>query len=228
MTIEAREPFRFYTRQNLTFLTGRRAKNLPELLAGIREAKVSSIYYHTHHFLVRHEFLSPEPPNDFAYWISSILQEKVLGEEVASIDLREYSNLEDIRKKIINVIEKSRILAADQHLRHAPPGEEFHFMESQSFVFPTRYVASSLAEFRQCLEQVSIHSIYFHIFEARLRERESDFSFWLRNSLHETKLALEFLQFDPYTQTLENLRRTLIRLTDQRLKREGDGKSTGL
>ena len=228
MTVEAREAFHFYTSQNLTFLTGRRAKDLPELLAGIREAKESSIYHHTHHFLARHEFLSPEPPNDFAYWISCILQEKVLGEEVASIDLREYANLEDIRKKIINVIENSTALDADQRLRHAPPGEEFHFMETQSFVFPTRYVATSLVEFRECLERVSTHSIYFHVFEARLRERESDFSFWLRNSLHETKLALEFLQFDPYTQTLENLRRTLIRLADQRLKREGDGKTSRL
>ena len=228
MTIEAREPFHFYTRQNLTFLTGRKAKNLSELLSGIKDAKESSIYHHTHHFLAQHEFLSPEPPNDFAYWITHILQDKVLGEEVASIDLRVYSNLEDMRKKIVEVIEGSGSSSPDAHLRHAPPGEEFHFMESQSFVFPTRYVASSLVEFRECLEHVSIHSIYYHIFEARLRGRESDFSLWVRNSLQEERLAIELLQFDPYTQTLENLRHTLIRLVERRLRREGDGKAKGL
>ncbi len=224
MTVQAKEPFRFYTRQNLTFLTGRNAKNLAELLVGIREAKESSIYYHTHHFFAQHEFLTPEPPNDFAYWISNILQEKALGERVANIDLRDLSNLDDIRSRMVSLIEQSIASGIGQSTREAPPGEEFHFMETQIFVFPTGHVASSLTDFRECLKQVSIQSIYFHVIESGLRGRESDFSFWLRNSLAETKLALEFLQFDPYTQTLENLRQRLIRLVDHRLRKEPDGK----
>lgn len=223
MTLQAKDPFLFYTRQNLTYLTGRRARNLSELFAGIKEGTEASIYHHTHHFLVRHEFLSPEPPNDYAYWITNVLQDRVLGEEVASIDLREYSTLEDIRTAILEVFERSKARNGGRFKHNAPPGEEFHFMEAQSFVFPTRHVAHSLIEFKECLECVSIHSIYFHVFEARLRQRDSDFSLWLSNSLHEEKLAQEFSQFDPYTQTLENLRQTLIRLVDARLKREDNG-----
>ena len=218
MIIEAKEPFLFYTRHTLTYLTGRRARNLPELLGGIRDAADSSIYHHTHHFLARHEFLSPEPPNDFAYWISNILQERVLGEEVASIDLREFSTLGEIRTRIIDVIEEWDRRSGTRRVHNAPPGEEFHFMESQSFVIPTKYVAHNLEEFRSCLEHVSIHSIYFHVFEARLRNRESDFSLWLSTSLNEVELSRRFLQFDPYTQTLENLRATLMRLVDARLR----------
>lgn len=225
MTQQAKDPFRFYSRANLTYLTGKKARNLKELLAGIRDATEASIYHHTHHFLVRHEFLSPEPPNDFAYWITNILQDRVLGEEVASIDLREFSDLESIRAKIIEVIAQFEDRDAARFERNAPPGEEFHFMETQSFVFPTNYVAHDLLEFKECLEHVSIHSIYFHVFEARLRHRDSDFSVWLSTSLQEGRLALEFLQFDPYTQTLENLRRTLIRLVDNRLKKESNGNS---
>ena len=223
MTLQAKEPFHFHTRQNLTFLTGRRARNLKELLAGIREAAEASIYYHTHHFLVRHEFLSPEPPNDFAYWITNILQDKVLGEQVASIDLREYSTLEEIRVKILDVIAHAESRSSGGTKLSAPPGEEFHFMEAQSFVFPTKYVAHTLQEFGECLEHVSIHSIYFHVFEARLRHRDSDFSLWLTASLQEEKLAQAFMQFDPYTQTLDNLRHTLIRLVNNRLKEEQHG-----
>ena len=222
MTLQAKEPFLFYTRQNLTYLTGKRARNLAELFAGIKESKEESIYHHTHHFLVRHEFLSPEPPNDYAYWITNILQDKVLGEEVASIDLREYSTLKDIRGKILEVIESSRAGSAGRFKHNAPPGEEFHFMETQSFVLPTRHVAHNLMEFRECLERVSIHSIYFHVFEARLRQRDSDFSLWLSSSLQEEQLARDFMQLDPYTQTLDNLRRTLIRLVDNRLKKVDD------
>jgi len=218
MTLQAREPFHFHTRQTLTYLTGRRASTLDELLNGIKEASEASIYHHTHHFLAQHEFLSPEPPNDFAYWITNMLQEKLLGEEVASIDLREYSSLRDIQSAIIDVIGRFQRGVSKRLKRQAPAGEEFHFMEAKSFVIPTRHVARGLEEFKDCLERVSIHSIYFHVFEARLRERNSDFSMWLSTSLQEEKLAQEFLQFDPYTQTLENLRRTLIRLVEVRLQ----------
>ena len=228
MTLQAKEPFLFYTRQNLTYLTGKKARNLAELLAGIKDATDASIYHHTHHFLVRHEFLSPEPPNDFAYWITNILQDKVLGEEVASIDLREYSTLEDIRARIVDVIGRPKGRDAGTFKHNAPAGEEFHFMETQSFVLPTRHVANDLREFKECLERVSIHSIYFHVFEARLRQRDSDFSLWLSSSLQEEKLANDFLQLDPYTQTLDNLRRSLIRLVENRLERMHDGNAERL
>jgi hypothetical protein len=219
---QARDPFRFYSRQNLTYLTGRKARNLTELLAGIAAANVSSIYHHTHHFLVRHEFLSPEPPNDYAYWTTNILQERVLGEELASIDMSEFRDLESIRARIIEVINRFKDQNVGRFDRNAPSGEEFHFMDAQSFVFPTPFIARDLVEFRECLDRVSIHSIYFHVFEARLRTGTSDLSLWLSSSLEEEELAMEFLRFDPYTQTLENLRRTLVDLVDNRLREEPD------
>lgn len=223
MIEQAKNPFHFCTRQNLTYLTGLRASNLAELLAGIKSASERSIYHHTHHFLDRHEFLSPEPPNDFAYWITNILQERVLGEKVASIDLREFSTLAEIRTRILEVIKASKQRSKPGTHHRAPAGEEFHFMEAQSFVFPTNYVAHNLSEFKECLERVSVQSIYFHVFEARLRQKESDFATWLSTSLEEKGLARAMMSFDPYTQTLENLRRTLIRLVEKRL----DGRTHG-
>jgi hypothetical protein len=222
VTLQASKPFAFHTRQNLTYLVGRKARNLTELLAGIREATESSIFHHTHHFLVMHEHLSPEPPNDFAYWITNMLQEKILGEEVASIDMRECSSLEIIREKTIAVIDRFRNQNAARLDLNVPSGEEFHFMETQSFVLPTNCVANNLIELKRCLEQVSIHSINYHVFEARLRHKESDISVWLSSALGETTLAEEFQRFDPYTQTLDNLRRTLVRIVDKRLKKEAN------
>lgn len=219
MSLTEPEPFHFYTLHNLTYLTGRKAQNLAELLAGIREASKESVYYHTHQFLEQHEFLSPEPPNDFAYWITNVLQDDVLGEQVGGIDLREYHSLEMMQGKIIEVIEYAIQSDPDRAHRNVPAGEEFHFMKAQSFVFPTPYIAHSLVEFRDCLKQVTIFSVYYHMFEAWLRTEQSasDFSIWLRGSLGEEKLAGKIDKLDPYTQPLENLQQNLIRLIEQHI-----------
>ena len=136
-----KEPFKFYTRQNIIYLLGRKAHNLEELLSGIKEVPAMSIYHHTHHYLEMHEFLSPEPPNDYAYWITNILLEKLLGEEVASIDLRQLSTIEEIRSRLIEVIESYLQATQETTLRYAPNGQEFHFMSARTFVFPTKYKA---------------------------------------------------------------------------------------
>ncbi|HCD38372.1 MAG TPA: hypothetical protein DEQ77_06580, partial [Candidatus Omnitrophica bacterium] len=65
---KAKEPFRFFTRLHLTELTGLRASILSQFLSLIKEVGGASIYHHTHRFLQQHQYLSPEPPNDFAYW----------------------------------------------------------------------------------------------------------------------------------------------------------------
>jgi len=212
------EPFHFYTRQNLIYLTGKKAKNISELLAGIKELPLSSIYHHTHHYLEQFEFLTPEPPNDYAYWIKDILQDRLLGEEIASLDLRQFSTLEEIRNKIIEIIEASVERNAESLQRSAPPGEEFYFKKARSFIFPTKYISNNLNEFLECLKNVSIYSIYYHVFESRLRGSNNDFSTWLASSLNETELAREFLRLDPYSQTLDNLRKIFTRLIENRLK----------
>jgi len=76
-----------------------------------------------------------------------------------------------------------------------------------------------LRDFAEILKKISIDSIYFHVFEARLRlERgTNDFSLWIESSLGEEALAGEIARLDPYTRTLDNLRRTLIHLIEERI-----------
>src|SRR5262249_61438996 len=81
----AATPFRFWTRLTLTRLTGRRAADLAELTEHLRTVPASVIFHHTHHFLVHHQHLSPEPPNDLAFWVTNVLQEDPLGERLAAI-----------------------------------------------------------------------------------------------------------------------------------------------
>ena len=90
---KAKQPFVFYTRLHLQQLTGQKARDLRSLLKGIHEVSGSVIYHHTHRFLQQHQFLSPEPPNDFAYWVIEVLGEHKLGEELASIDTIQFSSI---------------------------------------------------------------------------------------------------------------------------------------
>ncbi|MFA5089168.1 MAG: DUF5752 family protein, partial [Candidatus Omnitrophota bacterium] len=58
-----------------------------------------------------------------------------------------------------------------------------------------------------------------HVFEARLRlERgNNDFSNWIDYSLGDKELADQFTRLDPYTQTLEGLRKSLIQIVEDRI-----------
>lgn len=215
--IKAKEPFRFYTRAHLSELTGLRASNISQLLELIKQVPGSSIYHHTHRFLQQHQYLSPEPPNDFAYWTSEVLSEDELGERLASIDTIQFPTIRSLREEIIKTIEDYLKNNPMAKLKFAREGEEFHFIRSISFILPTNYVASDLKEFVDILGKITIDSIYFHIFEARLRleKGNNDFSYWIESSIGDKKLADEIARLDPYTRTLENLRKTLIKIIER-------------
>jgi len=217
--IRTHEPFHFSTRLHLRELTGLRAKNLKELLEHIKTVPGSVIYHHTHHFLIQHQYLSPEPPNDFAYWVTEVLNERELGERLASINTCEFTTIRALRNKIAETIEQFLNQKRGKFLKEADEGREFHFIKSISFIFPTPYTASNLKEFVSVLKKITIHSIYFHIFEARLRlEKETnDFSLWLETALEEKNLAKQIARLDPYTHTLEGLRDKIIRLIEAKL-----------
>ena len=81
----AQEPFRFRARFVMSLATGRSARNMAELRAGIAELPESVIYRHTYHFLAEHEALVPEPPNDFSLWVSEALGEEALAERLGAV-----------------------------------------------------------------------------------------------------------------------------------------------
>ncbi|MBI2095818.1 MAG: hypothetical protein HYT89_06590 [Candidatus Omnitrophica bacterium] len=217
------EPFVFKSQMSLVEMTGRRAGDLAEFGLHLKEVPEASVYYHTHHFLQQHQFLVPEPPNDFAYWVASVLQEEELGERLAAIDTVQFHTLGELRGAITAAID--RHLEKQKTLRKAPPGEEFYFMKCILFTFPTTYVAYDLKEFLGCLERVSVGCLYNHIFEARLRPPlgMNDFSYWLRKSLDEEDLAKRIESLDPYTHTMDGLRKGIIRLIARRLGEESGG-----
>lgn len=212
------KPFQFYTRLALKEATGLRALTIPQLLKYLRVVPESVIYYHTHHFLQQHQYLTPEPPNDFAYWVTEVLGDKILGEQLSSINIMEFPTLQVLREQLIQTIERYLGDRGHFYLRSADPEEGFHFVKAISIVIATPYSAQDLEEFAKGLEAVTIDGLYLHMFEARLRlgKGSNDFSIWLEES-GETALARAISFLDPYTHTMEELRRTILRMVRQRL-----------
>ncbi len=213
----AEEPFQFSTRLHLKELTGLSASNLSQLSGGLQEVPDAVVYYHTHSFVEEYQFLTPEPTNDFALWVQDALGYDVLAERLASIDTFEFPTIGALRQRIIGVIQDFLAQTSDE--REAPSGHEFHFVKSISVVLPTAYVAHNLHEFVAILRRISIGSLYFHVFEAKLRLQRgtNDFSLWLEDCLGEKQLAEQINRLDPYNYTMENLREIIIQLCERRL-----------
>jgi len=214
---QAKNEFRFYTCQHLLELTGKKARDLRELLDGIREADDSVIFNHTHNFLIHHHYLKPEPPSAFAHWIAEFLHEDRLAEKLYNINTVEFNSIRDLKEEMIRIIDK--YLEENGSTAKAPKGEEFHFVRSIDFVFPTFYVATNLYEFVEALKVISPNSIYFHFFMAKLRlERgENDFSYWIETSVDAPELASKINRLDPYMYTLEELREAIIAIIEREL-----------
>jgi len=215
---KAKDPFRFRSRTYIKELTGLRAKNLMELVDTLKKVPDSVIYYHTHRFFEEHHYLIPEPSNDFAVWVNDVLGEEILGERLASVNTFEFPSLGALRERIVVIIEEH--LAGGTNSREAMPGREFCFMKSVSVVISTPYVAHDLREFVEALRKISLGSLYFHVFESRLRLGRglNDFTIWLQDSLEEAELGDEIARLDPYTYTLEGLRSAFIQLIEKRIE----------
>jgi len=209
---KAKVPFSFYSHVELRESTGLKARNLRELVNIIKDAPGSVIYYHTHVFLQQHQFASPEPPNAFAYWVTHTIGDEVLGEKLGSIDISQYYTIRALREKIIEVIEGH--LFDIQEIRSAVPGKEFDFTKSRSFVFTIPYRANDLAEFVEALKKITLYSLHFHIFAARLKFEKAvnDFSNWITLDLNFPELAEKIDKLDPYTYTLVGLRDKIIEM----------------
>jgi hypothetical protein len=211
------EGFHFYTQYALVELLGREASDPAELLEGIRNVPVTSIYYHTHEFLKKHHYLVPQPPNDFVIWLKDILHLERLAEAFLSVDTITFHSLEDLRAEFVRILED--YISEGGFVAQCPERYEFQFMACRTFVLPTPYVAHNLAEFGQMLHKIGMHSLYFHVFEARIRlgTEDNDFSAWLKG-IGEEALAQEISVLDPYYMTLENLRSKLIGMVERRVQ----------
>lgn len=204
------KPFQFMVCWELREMLGRRAQDVQELLEGLEEVPVGSIYFHTHSYFLRHAYIAGPYPNDFANWAAIQVRDRVLGERLAVIDPFEATDLEALRSEIITII--------DDHLSHVGSvprvvfGELFYFMQSRVLAVPAGIRARTLPELREALERVDASAVYYHVFEAMARRgrRRTDFAVWADDGLGMPDLAAKLQAVNPYLTSLEALRRRLV------------------
>src|ERR1700691_1421746 len=98
------KPFYFNTSAHLLRITRQKATTLADFLAGLRECPEASIFQHSFRTLQEHHFIREGFSNDFAHWAFSACNEPGLAERLASLDVREYTDVEDIRQKIEEIV----------------------------------------------------------------------------------------------------------------------------
>jgi Family of unknown function (DUF5752) len=212
LTQRARSPFEFKSAIHLLRIERERANTLGELLTGLRSCSEDSIFQHTFRTLEEHHFIKEGFSNDFAHWVYTECYEPALGERLASLDIREFTSLADIRGSLVRLVEES--LAESPQSRDRVASSPFYFCATKTLVVPTPIKAHDLPEFIEGLRQVSLHSVHYHFIEARLRRKleSNDFSIWLQRELDLKDVATRLNRIDIYTSTLEGVRQQILRV----------------
>jgi hypothetical protein len=211
------KPFYFNTSAHLLRITRQKSNTLAEFLDALRECPESSIFQHSFQTLEEHHFIREGFSNDFAQWALSACNEPSLAEELASVDVREFTSVADLRERFVQIVQSflQRSPAAGTRIAR----ETFYFCASDAVVIPTNFVAHTLREFAEGLRGVSVHCIHHHFIEARLRLKlmSNDFSQWLYEDLGLTEAARQLNRIDIYTGTLEDVRNQIIRIVERAL-----------
>lgn len=215
----ARAPFYFNSAAHVLRIGREKAANLQELLEAIRDCSDACIFQHTFQTLEEHHFIREGFSNDFSHWAFSACNEVELAERLAALDVREFTSIATLRERLMHIV--------DTYLQKNPRAatrtalEPFYLMAADVVVIPTPYVARNLEEFADGLRKVSVHSIYYHFIDARLRLKlnNNDFSVWLEEELDMGQAADRLNRIDIYTSTLEGVRRNILRIVEGEMAR---------
>src|SRR5215469_7611277 len=206
------KPFYFNTSEHLLRIGRQRAITLSELLEALQTCPEDSVFRHTFCTLQEHHFIRQGFSNDFAHWSLSACNEPALAEQLASVDVREFTAIEGLRRRMIEIIDEF----LEDHPRSGsrPAYEPFYFCAADLVVLPTPFAPDTLKGFLDGLNQVNVHSIHHHFIEARLRlhRMSNDFSNWLEQEVGLTEAADAIERIDIYTNTMEGVRLQIARI----------------
>ena len=165
-------------------------------------------------------FVHPEYHNDFSWWAHFGLHDDILTERLAIIDPTEYKDIEDLRKRLIQVIE-NRIAEVD-YMPWSRNENRFHFLRSTIIVYdlchePLGCVNSDLKTF---ISKMTPTSVFYHFIDARRRTSDGsdDFSVWLAGfGTQYEELIKKIKLIDPYFLSLSEIRKLLTELFNEHL-----------
>ena len=211
----AQQPFQFVTASYLTRVENHQAQTIAELIHGLDQASDAAIFYHTFQSLGRYHFLTEGFSNDLAQWALASLNRPVLAERLASIDIRDYVSIAELRADLRLIL--SQFCDEQPAASEQTAFEPFHFCQAIEVTRPLPWDAQTLAGFRAGLGRLSHASFYHHFIASRLRLhlRTNDFSHWFATALGLPQLAERTDRIDIYANTLDTARAELIQLVDR-------------
>lgn len=194
----------------IAIATGSRANNVKELCTILSSVGVDSIYYHFWGGLLQPRFEEREYNNDFAAWAWYSLHDAPLAERLAVVDPKEFSELEDLRQELLEIIEER--LDEKEYLSYMYASSRFEFIRSQIVIFDTEKVAETPEDLAELLPTLSTSSIFYHFIDARRRldNRGDDFTSWLSGYGDKyQKLCCQLTAIDPYFGSLTKIKEQL-------------------
>jgi len=197
----------------IAIATGHRAVNLKEMRDILTSISPDSIYYHFWGGLLQPRFEEREYNNDFAAWAWYGMHDATLAERLAVIDPTEFTDLEDLRQELLEIIEER--LDEREYLSWLQASSRFEFIRSQIVIFDTRKRADSPEKLAELLPTLSTGSIFYHFIDARrrLENRGDDFGFWLSAYEEQCReLCRQLAGIDPYFGSLHQIRDQLTKI----------------
>ena len=143
----AAEPFQFFTVEGVVRVGDRKANTVRELLRGLETCSDDSIYYHMIQMSGRKEFVNGNASNGFAKWVRAMPECGGLSEQLAALDERYYSSIEEMRNDLRTVV--SEYIAAYPECADQVTRIPFYFCEGLELgMVPLELMARTLEEFR--------------------------------------------------------------------------------
>jgi len=213
----AQQSFQFSTAAYLTQVENQRATTIAELLDCLEHSSDAAIFYHTFQSLGRYHFLEGFS-NDFAQWVLAGLNRPALAERLASIDVRDYVSIAELRADLRRIVAEYCESYPQESSQRA--FETFYFSHDEEITIPLPWDARTLAGFRAGLARLSHASFYHHFIASRLRLqlKTNDFSHWFETALGMPELAARTNRIDIYTNTLDSARNEMIAMLDREIR----------
>jgi hypothetical protein len=206
------EPFAITDCAITSISTGEKAHNLRDMRDRLhRLTEPGTMYYHFWDGLLRPHFIDPEYRNDFAGWSYHELRDRILAERLSIVNPTNYNRMDDLRVKIIDIIEER--MDEPDFIRWGDARHPFFFARSQMVLFDTDIRIETPEKLFEIIPKLSPSSIFYHFVDSRRRTagRENDFSEWLWKFGEPYKtFADDIAAIDPYFNSLSELRNSLV------------------
>lgn len=216
------DPFAIMDCALIAIAIGEKAHNLRELLDRLLRMEDPAVtYFHFWGGLLRPQFVDPEYQNDFAAWAYHDLHDRRLAERLSILNPTEFESIDDLRLRIIDVVEER--MDEEDFDPHTDAENPFFFMRSQIVIFDTRERIQTPEQLGRITPNIALGSIFYHLIDARRRTESGrdDFSEWLRGWGEPYGVcAANVAAIDPYFNSISELRGELERVLNKYLPKE--------